>query len=227
MKRIAVLLSNKGTGSNLAAILDAIDNGIITNGQVVVVVSDKPDAYGLVRATKHGIPTRVLNLKEFLSLGKARVEYDEALAKILKKQYAIDLVVLAGWMLILSDAFLNYFPNQVINLHPGLLPELGEEIIQLSTGETIPAIRGLHTDAAVQYAIDNHFPATGSSVHFVTPVVDDGLVIIRGEVPIRPGDTVETLYPRIKAVEHKILPKAIEMICSHRHPNLSRKTQQQ
>lgn len=213
LKRLAVLLSNKGTGSNLEAILSAIDTGSIRNAEVVVVVSDKPDAYGLVRASKRGIPTRVFNLKEYLSLGKTRLEYDEALGKILKKHYAPDLVVLAGWMLILSEKFLRYFPDRVINLHPGLLPDPGQGSITLSTGAVIPAIRGLHTNAAVQYAIDHHFSVTGSTVHFVTSKVDEGAVILRGEVPILPEDTVETLYPRIKEVEHEILPKAIRIMC--------------
>ncbi len=213
MKRIAVLLSNKGTGSNLQAILDAIDAGTIQNGKVIIVVSDAADAQGLDRAKKHKVPTLIFDWKPFLAQGHTREEYDAALGKRLQR-YAPDLIILAGWMRILSQSFLDQYPDRVINLHPGLLPDPGHRDIELSTGERISAIRGLHTDAAVQYAIDHRFPATGSTVHFVTPVVDDGAVILRGEVRINPNDTVKTLYPRIKTIEHQILPQAIEMVCN-------------
>lgn len=133
MKRIAVLISNKGTGSNLAAILDAIEKGIIKNGKVVVVVSDKEDAYGLVRARKRNIPTEVLPVKNYRS-AKMRKKYDEDLGKLLRKKYKVDLVVLAGWMIILGKNFIKYFRNKTINLHPGLLPNSGS-YITLSSGK--------------------------------------------------------------------------------------------
>ncbi len=210
MKRIAVLISNKGTGSNLEAILKAIDKRIIQNGKVVVVISDKQDAYGLVRAKKRRIPSLVYPLKDYKS-SKARHTYDENLGKLLKGKYKVDLVVLAGWMLILSEKFIQYFPHQTINLHPGLLPDTGE-YITLKNGQEVKAIRGLHTNAAVQYAIDHHYPVTGSTVHFITPEVDQGQVILRSEVKIKKGDTVESLYKRMKKEEHKILPQAINKI---------------
>ena len=216
VKRIAVLLSNKGTGSNFEAIAEAIDTGKITNGEIVVVVSNAADAYGLVRAKKRGIPTIIFSLSKYLKTGRSREQYDGELGILLKKEYRADLVVLAGWILILTEKFLSYFPKAVINLHPGLLPDGNKRKIKLSTGESIPAIRGLHTDAAVQYAIDQNFPATGSSVHFVTAKVDKGKVILRGEVRIKKDDTVDLLYERIKKVEHKILPQAIEMICRNK-----------
>lgn len=212
MKRIAVLISNKGTGSNLEAILTSIEKGKIKNGKVVVVVSDKKDAYGLVRAKKRKIATYVFPLKNNKS-NKVRQKYDDILGAILKKKYRIDLVVLAGWMIILSENFIKYFPGKIINLHPGLLPDNGD-YMTLRNGERIKAIRGLHTNSAVQYAIDHNYPATGSTVHFITPKVDDGKVLLRSEVKIRKEDTVESLYKRMKQEEHKILPKAIEMYCS-------------
>lgn len=207
MKRIAVLIGNKGTGSNLEAILQAIEKGKIKSGKVVVVVSDKKDAYGLVRAKKRGIPAVFFPLK-----GKRRLEYDEELGKMLKNKYKPDLIVLAGWILILSQNFIKYFPKKIINLHPGLLPDKGE-FITLKDGKKIKAIRGLHTNAAVQYAIDHKYPVTGSTVHFITPTVDKGKVILRSEVKVRKGDTVESLYERMKKEEHKILPQAIALIC--------------
>ncbi|MBI2612188.1 phosphoribosylglycinamide formyltransferase [Candidatus Gottesmanbacteria bacterium] len=196
IKRLAVLISNKGTGSNLEAILQAIEKGKIRNGKVVVVISDRKDAYGLIRAKKRGIPAVFFPLKE-----KNRLQYDEELGKMLKNKYKVDLVVLAGWMLILSQNFIKYFPNRTINLHPGLLPDKGT--------------RGLHTNAAVQYAIDHKYLVTGSTVHFITPKVDDGRVILRSEVKIKKGDTVESLYERMKKEEHKILPKAINFLCQN------------
>ncbi len=216
MKRIAVLLSNKGTGSNLAAILKAVDEKKIRNGRVVVVLSNKDDAYGLVRARERQIPTVVLDLKNFLKSGKTRREYDEALGKLLKEKYRIDLVVLAGWMLILSDAFIKYFPDRTINLHPSLLPDVGEEYIVYKNKIKIKPIRGEHTDMAVQFAIDQHYPIAGSTVHFITPTVDCGPVIIRSEVEILTDDSAETLYERMKAEEHRILPQAIAWFCNNK-----------
>lgn len=213
MKRIAVFTSNKGTGSNLGAILEAIDEGTIKNGKVVVVVSDKKDAYGLVRANQRNIKTEILSLKDFIAKGKTRKEYDDHLGTFIRKKYKPDLVVLAGWMLILSDKFIKYFPHRIINLHPGLLPDKGEYII-LPNGKKVKAIRGLHTTAAVQYAIDHNYPVTGSTVHFVTPKVDDGKVITRSYVKIRKRDTAESLFDRMKKEEHKILPRAINLLCN-------------
>lgn len=216
MYRIAILISNKGTGSNLAAIISAIEKKEISNGKIVVVVSNKQDAYGLIRAEKKNIPTEVLDLADFKEKGKTRSDYDDALGKLLNGKYKPDLVVLAGWMLILSENFIKYFPNRIINLHPGLLPDGSEKFITLSSGKKVEAIRGLHTDAAVAYALEHNFPITGSTVHFITPKVDEGPVILRSEVKILPGDSVESLYERMKKEEHKILPKAITLYCNDR-----------
>ena len=213
VKKIAVLISDKGTGSNLAAILQAIGDEKISNGKITVVVSDKKEAQGLYHAHKRNIPTEIISLKEYVQQGKTRQNYDHDLGLKLKKKYHIDLIVLAGWMLILGSEFLKYFPNKVINLHPGLLPDGDSDYLALTNGTKIKAIRGLHTDAAVQFALDHHYPVTGSTVHFVTPVVDQGPVIIRSEVKIKNKDNVKTLYQRMKKAEHKILPEAINLIC--------------
>ncbi len=214
VNKIAVLISDKGAGSNLAEILQAIDNSKIQNGNVAVVVSDKKEAQGLIHAHKRNIPTEIRGLKEYLRQGKTRQNYDHDLGQVLKKKYDIDLIVLAGWMLILGREFLKYFPNKVINLHPGLLPDGDSNYLVLSDGVRIKAIRGLYTNAAVQFALDHHYPVTGSTVHFVTTVVDKGPVIIRSEVKIKKKDNVKTLYQRMKKAEHKILPEAINLICT-------------
>lgn len=212
MKKIAVLLSNKGTGSNLAAILNAIDKGIIKNGKVMVVVSNKKDAYGLVRAKERKIPIEVLDLKDFKAKGKTRLDYDNYLGKLLKEKYKVDLVILAGWMLILSEEFIKYFPDKTINLHPSLLPEVGEKYV-IYQDKKLKPVRGEHTDNAVQYAIDQGYPVAGSTVHFITEKVDEGPVIIRSYVKIQKDDTVDSLYERMKKEEHKILPQAIAWFC--------------
>lgn len=199
MVKIAVLISNKGTGSNLAAIISAIEKKKIKKGKIVAVISNKKDAYGLIRAKEKNIPTEVLDLADFKRSGKTRSEYDDDLGKLISETYNPDLIVLAGWMLILSNNFIKYFPNRIINLHPGLLPN--------------KATVGLHTDAAVQYAIDHNFAYTGSTVHFITEKVDEGPIILKSRVKILPEDTVKSLYERMKKEEHKILPKAIALFC--------------
>lgn len=214
MKRIAVLISNKGTGSNLSAIIDAIKKHTIKKGKVVVVVSNKTDALGLQIANKNKIPTEILDLKDFIKQGKTRVEYDNCLGKLIKDKYNPDLIVLAGWMLILSKNFIRHFPNKIINLHPGLLSNRKANFIKLKNGTRIKIIRGLHTNDAVKYAIDHNFPVTGSTVHFITEKVDTGRVILRSEVKILPNDTVDLLYERMKKEEHKILPRAIDLYCN-------------
>lgn len=212
-KRIAVLISNKGTGSNLAAIIDAVKIGEIPNAQIIVVVSNKADAQGLMHANKNKIPTEILDLSSYKTIHKSREDYNRDLARILIKKYDPDLIVLAGWMIILSETFIQNFTNKIINLHPGLLPDGKDSYVYLSNGAKIKAIRGLHTDMAVKYALDHHYPASGSTVHFITAKVDEGPVIIRGEVPILPKDTVATLYSRMKIKEHEILPLAVKLFC--------------
>lgn len=216
MKRIAVFISNKGTGSNLEAIIQAIIKRTIKNGKVVVVVSNKRDAIGLTYAQRNNISVEVLDLSDFIKKGKTRLEYDDNLAILIKDKYNPDLIVLAGWMLILSNNFIRYFPNKIINLHPGLLPDGKANFIKLKNGTRIEAIRGLHTNKAVQYAIDHNYPVTGSTVHFISEKVDSGRVILRSEVKILPTDTVDSLYKRMKKEEHKVLPKAISLFCKDR-----------
>jgi phosphoribosylglycinamide formyltransferase-1 len=195
--RLGVLIS--GTGSNLQALIDAIESGELTDVEIALVVSNKANAYGLQRALKHNLPTIYLPWKE-------RAESEARLAALLRL-FQVDLVVLAGWMRILSAAFVEQFPRRIINLHPALLPDDGTgDSYTTCNGTEIPVFRGLHV---VKQALDASVKVTGSTVHFVTPEVDAGPVICREEVAISEGDTEEMLHERLKLVEHRLVVEAV------------------
>ena len=183
--KIAVLISGRGT--NLESIIKSVETGYIKKAQIAVVISDKRDAYGLVRAKKHKIETRVLEAKDFPD----KKEYEEKLIEILEN-FNIDLIVLAGFMRILSPYFVNHFKWRIMNIHPALLP----------------AFTGLH---AQKQAVDAGTRFSGCTVHFVTEKVDQGPIIIQAAVPVYVDDTEDTLSQRILQYEHKIYPKAIKM----------------
>jgi phosphoribosylglycinamide formyltransferase-1 len=185
--RVAVLAS--GRGSNLQALVDAGEKGDM-DATVTLVVSDNPGAYALTRAKNHGIPFRVIERKGFAS----RQAFDSALADAVEKSGA-QLVALAGFMRIISHAFLSRFPGRVINVHPALLP-------------SFPGL-----DAQKQ-ALEYGVKITGCTVHFVDEGMDTGPVIIQSAVPVLPGDTVESLSARILEQEHIIYPKAVGMIAN-------------
>ena len=195
--RIAVLIS--GSGSNLQALIDAIESGQLPRVEIVLVVSNKPDVPGLQRALKHRLPTLYLPWKR-------REEAEARLAAILQL-FRVDLIVLAGWMRIFTPEFVTQFPRRIINLHPALLPDdCTSKTYITSDGIEIPAFRGLHV---VKQALDAGMKVTGSTVHYVTPEVDAGPVICREEVVIEEGDTEETLHERIKRVEHRLIVEAV------------------
>jgi len=195
--RLGVLIS--GTGSNLQALIDAIESGKLTGVEIALVVSSKASAYGLQRALKHNLPAIYLPWKE-------RAESESRLAALLRL-FHVDLIVLAGWMRILSTAFVEQFPRRIINLHPALLPDDGTgDSYTTRDGTEIPVFRGLHV---VKQALDAGVKVTGSTVHFVTPEVDAGPVICREEVVISEGDTEETLHERLKTVEHRLIVEAV------------------
>jgi len=197
--RLAVLIS--GSGSNLQALIDAIESGELQNAEIALVVSSRTDAYGLQRALQHKLPAIYLPWRQ-----KQRTEGEAKLAALLHL-FQVDLVVLAGWMHILSAAFLEQFPQRVINLHPALLPDAGTGKTYItSDGTPIPVFRGLH---AVQQALNAGVKVTGSTVHYVTAEVDAGPVICREEVGIEPGDTEECLHERVKMVEHRLIVEAV------------------
>lgn len=198
--RLGVLVS--GSGSNLQALIDAIEGQELQNVEIAIVVSNKADAQGLQRALRHKIPAIYLPWKQPLE--------SEAKLAALLRLFQVDFIVLAGWMRILSGNFLAQFPQHVINLHPALLPDNGTSTYYMTgDGTTIPVFRGLHS---VQQALDAGVKVTGSTVHYVTAEVDAGPMICREEVKIEPGDTEESLHERIKRVEHRLIVEAVRRL---------------
>jgi formyltetrahydrofolate-dependent phosphoribosylglycinamide formyltransferase len=191
MPRIVVLIS--GSGTNLQAIIDATQRGDL-KAEIALVVSNKQAAYGLKRAEAAGIPTKVFSLKRFKDQGKSRVDFDVHVANSIA-EYKPDLVVLAGWMHILSPEFLQVFPNNVINLHPALPGQFD----------------GAH---AIERAYDafkkGEITETGVMVHKVIAAVDQGQVILKESVPIYSSDSLEDLENRIHSVEHGLLVKGAQ-----------------
>lgn len=189
--KIAVLVS--GGGTNLQALIDAQRNGIIKNGRLTLVISNNPDAYALERAKLSGIESCVISKKEF----KAEFE-----AKLIQKidSAKIDLIILAGFMCILSEQFTKHYENRIINVHPSLIPSF--------CGEGFYGIR-VH-----EAAIEKGVKVTGATVHFVNEIPDGGKIIMQKAVNIRDNDTPETLQKRVmRLAEWKILPLSAEKIC--------------
>lgn len=184
--RIAVLVS--GSGTNLQAIIDSIDSGMLP-ARIACVISNKSDAYAIVRAERHGIPVLVHETTRFGN----REEYDRATVEILR-QHKVDLVVLAGYMRIISDVMINAFPNAIMNIHPALLP----------------SFPGLH---AQQQALEYGVRFSGCTVHFVDSGTDTGPIIMQSVVEVRAEDSEETLSERIQIEEHRIFPEAIRLFC--------------
>jgi len=193
--RIVVLIS--GSGTNLQAIIDACESADYP-GEVVGVVSNKSDAYGLTRAQDAEIETVALSHKDF----ESRENYDQALTSKID-QFTPDVIVLAGFMRILTPAFVQHYQGKLLNIHPSLLPKY----------------QGLNTH---QRAIDAGDEEHGVSVHFVTEELDGGPVILQAKVPVFDGDTSEDLAARVHEQEHRIYPLVIKWLCQNR---LSMKTE--
>lgn len=191
--RIAVLVS--GGGTNLQALIDAEKSGIIKSGTISLVFSNKTDAYALTRAENAGIKTATTTVKECGS----RDAFEDKLIEILKEN-KIDIIVLAGFMMILSKKFIKAYENRIINVHPSLIPSFcGDGFYGLKVHE-----------AALAYGVK----VTGATVHFVNEVTDGGKIIKQKAVYIEPEDTPETLQKRVmKEAEWIILPEATEMVC--------------
>jgi phosphoribosylglycinamide formyltransferase-1 len=187
---IAVLVS--GNGTNFQAIVDAIESGRISNARIACLVSNKADAFALERAKKHNIPTHILNHKDYPD----RNAYDTALVALLQQQ-GVQLVILAGFMRLLSPIMIDAFHNAIINIHPALLP----------------AFPGLD---AQQQAFDYGVRYTGCTVHFVDSGTDTGPIILQAVVPILESDTVETLTQRIHGEEHRTYVEAVRLFCAGR-----------
>lgn len=194
MLRIAVLVS--GGGTNLQAIIDAIDNGTITNTEISMVFSNNRNAFALERAAKHGIRTQVLVPKEFGS----RDEFNEAFYDLLVKENP-DLIVLAGCLVVIPEKIVKAFQGRIINIHPSLIPSF------CGTG-----FYGLKVHEKV---LERGVRVSGATVHFVDEDTDTGPIILQKAVYIRQDDTAKTLQQRImEQAEWKILPRAIDLIAN-------------
>jgi formyltetrahydrofolate-dependent phosphoribosylglycinamide formyltransferase len=196
VQRLAVLIS--GNGSNLQALIDAVQAGEL-EAQIAVVVSNRQEAYGLVRAEKANVPTLYFPLKPYLEGGQSREAYDADLAERVAG-YAPDLIVLAGWMHVLSPAFLNRFPERVLNLHPALPGQFP----------------GTHAiERAYEAFQRSEIEHTGIMVHWVVPEIDAGPVIATVNVPIYLIDSLTDLEARIHATEHRLLVEAVRKVAAN------------
>lgn len=186
---LGVLLS--GSGSNLQALIDAIDDGRL-DARITVVVSNRADAYGLARARRAALPVAVLPHEEFAS----REAFDARLVEILR-DHGVELVVLAGFMRLVTSVLLAAFPGRVLNIHPALLP----------------AFPGLHAE---RQALAHGARITGVTVHFVDEQTDHGPILLQTAVPVLTSDTEETLHLRIQQQEHRSYARAIQWIAEGR-----------
>ncbi|MCI2127839.1 MAG: phosphoribosylglycinamide formyltransferase [Sphaerochaeta sp.] len=190
VKRIVVLCS--GGGTNLQALLDAEVKGILTHGTIVKVIADRPDAFALVRAKDHGVPAQVVARK-----GKRQETFERLLLEAVGDA---DLVILAGFLSILSPAFVSHFPHRMINVHPSLIPSFcGKGYYGLIVHQAVLA-RGVKV--------------TGATVHFVNEIPDGGEIIAQKAVEVQDGDTPEILQKRVmEQAEWVLLPRAAEQVC--------------
>lgn len=190
--KVAVLVS--GGGTNLQAIIDAVKSGIITSGEIKLVIASNHSAYALTRAKDNGIDAEVVCKKEL----SGQAEFEEKIINLLDK-YEIDLIVLAGFMCILSEDFVKRYPERILNVHPSLIPSF--------CGKGFYGLR-VH-EAALEYGVK----ITGATVHFVNEIPDGGRILLQKAVEINDDDTTETLQRRVMEIaEWKILPQAVEMV---------------
>lgn len=193
MLNIAVLVS--GGGTNLQALIDAENSGKIKNGKITCVISSSPDAYALERAKQNGITTKVVRRKDYPD----RKAYSEAIVEALQEARA-DLVVYAGFLVILDEVVAKAFPNKMMNVHPALIPSFCGK-----------GFYGLHVHEAV---LEAGVKLTGATVHFVNEVCDGGPIILQKAVEVLDDDTPETLQRRVmEQAEWEILPEAVSLFC--------------
>ena len=196
MLNVVVMVS--GGGTNLQAIIDNIESGQIRNARIAAVISNNANAYALERAKKHGIPAVCISPKDFSS----RQEFNEAfLEKV--EEIGPDLIVLAGFLVVIPPEMIRRYPNQIINIHPSLIPSFCGE-----------GFYGLHVHEA---ALARGVKVTGATVHFVNEICDGGPIVLQKAVEIQPGDTPEVLQRRVmEQAEWKLLPKAVALFCAGR-----------
>ncbi len=191
--RLGVLAS--GRGSNLQAIIDAIERDALS-AEIAVVISNKQDAVALERARTHGAPAVWLDPKPFAGRPESREAYDRAVLEVLQK-HEVDVVLLAGYMKIVTAVLVSAYENRMMNIHPSLLPSFPGLDVQ-------------------KKAIEHGCKIAGCTVHFVTEGVDEGPIIIQAAVPIVEGDTADTLAARILEHEHRIYPRAVQLYAEGR-----------
>lgn len=196
MLKIAVLVS--GGGTNLQALIDAEKRGEIKNGKITLVAASKPGVYALERAANNGIETAVVVRKDYATVE----EFSDRFIEILLEK-GIDLVVLGGFMTIMSDRFTEVFENRIINVHPALIPSFCGK-----------SFYGLHVHEA---ALERGVKLSGATVHFVNEICDGGPIILQKAVPVMENDTPESLQKRImEQAEWTLLPKAVSLFCEGR-----------
>lgn len=194
MKKIAVFIS--GGGTNLQAIIDALKDGTITGGELSLVISNKEEAFGLIRAKNAGIKTMTISPKSY----ENREDFDKALLEVLERE-GIDLVVLAGYLVIIPSTMVEKYRNKMMNIHPSLLPSFSGA--------------GAYGLKVHEKALERGVKVTGATVHFVDEGTDTGPIILQKAVEIKDGDTAESLQLRVmEEAEWKILPLAIHLFCN-------------
>lgn len=199
--KIGVLIS--GSGTNLQSIINNVETGNI-NGEIKVVISNKKEAYGLERARQHNISAVFVNQKDYDNLE----QFNDILIENLKN-HGVELVILAGYLKILSKKFINLYKNRIINIHPSLIPSFcGKGYYGINVHE-----------AAIKYGVK----VSGATVHFVDEEADNGPIIIQETVHLDYNDTAETLQNKILKIEHKILPLAVKYYCEGKLEVVGRK----
>lgn len=198
MKKLAVLISNKGTGTNLQAIIDGVESGKIA-GKIIAVVSDTPDAQGLERARKHNLRIEISPKRQDL-------------LPILKK-LAPDYICLAGWKQIILPEVIETFPNRIINTHPGLIPDTLDGLVKNPDGTEGLWNKGKLTDIAIQNFLDQGASYAGCTNHFLSDEFDFGKVLGRCFEKVQPKDAVESLYSRLKIKENKLYVDVLAKLC--------------
>lgn len=196
-KKVKIAVFVSGGGTNLQALIDKQKSGVINSGEIALVVSNNPNAYALQRAAAADIASAVVARKECAS----QEEFEQKLVALLESN-GIELIVLAGFMCILSESFTSKYPKRIINVHPSLIPSFCGK-----------GYYGLNVHRA---ALDYGVKVTGATVHFVNEIPDGGEIILQKAVDIQPGDTPETLQRRVmENAEWIILPRAVELVCEN------------
>lgn len=198
MKRLAVLISNVGIGTNLQAIIDGTKSGKIKS-KIVIVVSDTKEALGLQRAQKHHLKITICPKKE-------------ELLPLLKK-YHPDFICLAGWKQIITDGIIEAFPKKILNTHPGIIPDTKESIAKNPDGTNALWNKGKLADRAIRNVLDHKATYAGCTNHFLTKEVDFGPVLGRVFEKVLPQDTVDSLYTRLKKKENALYVRVLAKLC--------------